>query len=201
MSEKRTVVFVDFDGTLYKGDSMVDFLFYTAGGLRSVLLFVPLIPSFIFSSDKAMVKSEWMRRVWKFWREEELKDAAERFSFLLTEKCNQKVEHCIRNHIEQGHEIVILSASLQLWLKPFTERRGFKLIATEEMFSEGVFAGFNVTKNLKGKMKLECARAFCDFTQTNTVAYGNEKSDLFLLNEVNQGIWVNGNKIYEINRS
>ena len=59
----------DFDGTIYRGDSTVDFLLYLAGKRKSLLLqFFPLIPAFLrllATRDLTRFKSALFRRIGK----------------------------------------------------------------------------------------------------------------------------------------
>lgn len=196
MPSQKTVVFVDFDGTLYQRDSLLDFLIFAVGKWRTYISFILLFPEYLFSSNKAKVKNKWMKRLLEHKSETELHQVAQKFIPLLQEKLNAEVVSQIAKYEANKAEIVILSASLDLWIRPFCESRGYVCIATPAVYSNQIFSGFEVERNVKGEEKLKLAKAYCDFSKCETVAFGNEKSDLFILREVNLGYWVNGNQIH-----
>src|SRR5690242_17736233 len=45
-------------------------------------------------------------------------------------------------HRAQGHDVVLVSASLDLWVRPWAERHGLPLLCTESRFEEERWAGF-----------------------------------------------------------
>lgn len=195
MPSQKTVVFVDFDGTLYQRDSLVDFLIFAVGKWRTYISFILLFPEYLLSSNKANVKNKWMKRLLQHKSETDLHQVAQEFIPMLQEKLNAEVVSQIAKYEANKAEIVILSASLDLWIRPFCESRGYVCIATPAVYSNQIFSGFEVEKNVKGEEKLKLAKAYCDFSNCETVAFGNETSDLFLLQAVNCGYLVKGNQI------
>ena len=47
-----------------------------------------------------------------------------------------------------------MSASLDIWTKPFAEKFGMKLIATQAKFKDEVYTGQFITKNNNGQEKV-----------------------------------------------
>jgi phosphatidylglycerophosphatase C len=195
MFNQKTTVFVDFDGTLYQRDSLLDFLVFTVGAWKAYTQLLFLLPEYFFSADKAVVKNKWLQRTLGHASESELQASAKRFIPILEKKLNNSVLSKIEQYQLNQAEIVVLSASLDLWIKPFCANRGYSCIATPSVFRQQRFAGFEVKENVKGKLKLTLAQEHAHFSSTHTVAFGNEKSDLLLLRAVNEGYWVSGNNI------
>ncbi len=184
---KPAVVFVDFDGTLYKGDSMLDFLKYTVGAPKMWLIFLLYMPAYLISSDKGKVKEKWLKSCWKTISEEHLKGKAQTFSLEMDSKLFPTMMRRMNWHQQEGHTMILLSASLDLWLEPWCTKHGYKLISTQALFRNNRFMGFRDNLNVKGELKLTLAKKQYSFKENYTYAYGNEPSDQFIVNAADKG--------------
>jgi HAD superfamily hydrolase (TIGR01490 family) len=87
-------------------------------------------------------------------------------------------------HLERGHQLVIVSASIRNWIEPWALRNGFThVIATEvEVDRERITGRFN-GRNCSGDEKVKRFKAiFPERENFDLFAYGNSRGDEALLN-------------------
>ena len=121
----RTVAAFDLDGTLTRRDTLMPFLLATAGpvevakGLAAVSF--PLARAMIVDSNsrRGDLKSDFLRRVLGGRELEELRVAGQRFAHnVLATGLRDDIVERWRAHVADGHELVIVSASLELFVHP-----------------------------------------------------------------------------------
>ena len=129
------IALFDFDGTITRTDSLIDFIqlsvgkvsYYKGLFLLSPFLFaycIKLIPNYI-------AKEKLISYFFKDWDQLRFEQLAAQYSLnkidLITRPNAMKK---ILWHKEQGHKIVIVSASIESWLKPWCDRNNIELIST-----------------------------------------------------------------------
>lgn len=136
----------DFDGTIYNGDSSIDFYFYSLRRNPRVILYLPkqlfaFILYFLKIIDKTRLKEEFFSFV-KFVDVEEFVN-----DFWYKNKCK-----IFKWYLEQKtNEDVIISASPEFLLKSICETIGVNcLIASKVSSINGKFSG----KNCSGEEKV-----------------------------------------------
>jgi phosphatidylglycerophosphatase C len=89
----------------------------------------------------------------------------------------------LRWHLEQGHDVLLVSASLDLWLTPWAERHGVRLVCTEGAFDEAdCFTGHLSTPNCHGQAKVDRVRQVVRLDDYDVVhAYGDSSGDTEML--------------------
>jgi HAD superfamily hydrolase (TIGR01490 family) len=88
----------------------------------------------------------------------------------------------IQWHKEQGHKVVIVSASIACWLKPWCDRNGLELIATKLEIKDGVVTGKLLTKNCYGKEKVNRVKELYNLNDYDYIyTYGDSRGDKELL--------------------
>ncbi len=85
-------------------------------------------------------------------------------------------------HKEQGHKVVIVSASIECWLKPWCDKHGLDLIATKLEIKDGTVTGKFLTKNCYGIEKANRAHEQYNLDDYDHIyAYGDSRGDKELL--------------------
>ena len=149
----------DFDGTLTKRDTFPLFLQFVAGRnkywwgmfLISPLLFLYLIRIIPNHAAKMLV----LRYFLEGWSIRKLEESGEAF-------CQEVVPGLIRPegleklkwHQAQGHRVILVSASVDWWVKPWCEAMGIECICTRVGQEEGRFTGEYDTPNCHGPEKV-----------------------------------------------
>ncbi|MFN0214557.1 MAG: HAD family hydrolase [Saprospiraceae bacterium] len=174
----------DFDGTLTKEDSFLRFLLYAVpmprllfGSILLIFRFLALFFSRKWSNEvaKAAVLSEFFKG--KTTEEMEhwgLKFYQEIFPSLM----RAELLETLRTACQKRETVVIVSASPDMWLRPFCREEGFELICTELAYESGKFTGKFSTPNCNGAEKARriLANYHLELFE-KTIAYGNSKGD------------------------
>lgn len=174
----------DFDGTLTRGDSLLRFLLFAvplphllAGSFISALKFLGLIFSGKWSNEAA--KAAVLSTFFKGKSVAEMKALGEEF-------CQKKIRTMLRAELlerlrkalQNDETVVIVSASPDVWLRPFCAEEGFDLLCTELEFDSGQFRGNFATPNCNGAEKARRILAAYDLDSfEKIIAYGNSKGD------------------------
>ena len=179
----------DFDGTIYDGDSGVDFIKYSIkhhkGTLKCLLTSVgTVILYFLKLRTKEQMKNKLFRFVTEikdldkyvegFWKEHE-----HQIKSFWTEK---------KDHSKD----IIISASCRFWLQPIADKyKVYDLFATDIDMKTGKIIG----NNCHGKEKV---RLFYDKYPKATIMkmYTDSVNDLPLIEEAKEGILVKKNDLY-----
>ena len=88
----------------------------------------------------------------------------------------------IKLHLEKGHRVVLVSASLEPYLKPWTDKIGIELLGSRIAISDGVLTGSFAGKNCYGKEKERRIKKAYSLEEYDFVyAYGDSRGDKEML--------------------
>ena len=180
----RTVIATDFDGTLTRRDTLIEFIRFAKGDFGfffGFLLFSPLIvlmklhlyPNW---KTKQKVFSYFFRGM-----------SIEEFNRLGKEFADHS-QHLLRwgglELIEkakaEGTDIVVISASIDNWVQPFFPE--LLVLGTQVEVKDGLLTGRFSTKNCYGQEKVNrLLSVFPDRENYRLVAYGDSSGDRKLL--------------------
>ncbi|MCE5316367.1 MAG: HAD-IB family hydrolase [Parachlamydia sp.] len=137
-TQKPVVAAFDFDGTLTRCDSLVPFLFFTFGPLKTIPGLIAELPSMIAfllnlrsrqaTKEKILTRflkgipGDILRRMGREYAEKGLHK-------ILKSDSMQK----LRWHQVQGHRCILISASIDLYLQPWADTMGFHDILTSRL--------------------------------------------------------------------
>lgn len=149
----------DFDGTLTYKDTMFLYLkFYNS--MKFYVQFVKHIPLFVLLklklADAEKVKKSFISSILKG----ESRTKIEKKSQSFFEKYQDKIFRVnalefINNIDRTQTESYIVSASLDIWVKPFAEKLEMKLLSTRAEFKNDIFTGNFIGKNCNGPEKVK----------------------------------------------
>jgi len=98
----------------------------------------------------------------------------------------------LKKHRKNGDHLVLLSASLDIYVKELGCRLGFdETICTNVEWSNGKLTGRLSSKNCHGREKISRLLSRYRFETTNFIAYADDISDVPLLSMVDKGVLVN----------
>jgi len=118
---------------------------------------------------------------------EEILHLAQDYAHQLMLKLNPKLLEQLRQHQELGHEVVLVSASLDLYLKPVCSYLNIDLICSEVEIKAGKMTGFYQTpdcSNQQKKIRILEKYKLQDYAEI--YAYGNSEEDEEMLSLVHQ---------------
>lgn len=189
----------DLDGTITRHDTLVHFLAgfaarrparalglwrspvalgrYLAGGRDRGELKASVIRYLLGGLDRAAIDS---------WADEFCRD-------VLPGLLNPGALPVIEQHRAEGRHLVLLSASVDLYVPRIAEGLGFhSTLCTELTWQEGRLESRLATPNRRGEEKLACLRKLrVQHPEARIAAYGNAASDLAHLVEADAGCLVN----------
>lgn len=180
------LVLFDVDGTLTNADTMFAFAVFSAGKLRLLLALWLVSPVLVGMKlglvDRGLAKGVLLRVCFAGIDQATLQHAAARFA---TERLPQLLRPGAREQIEEyraaGARVVLVSASLDLWLTPIAEALGVALISTEAAWSGERFVGL-AGPNCRGPEKVRRIQAQLDPADyAHCIAYGDSSGDREML--------------------
>ena len=187
----KKLYFFDFDGTLTYKDTMFMFLkFYNSSKFTSQ--FIKHIPLFILLklklSDAEKVKKSFIASILKGERQEKIEQKAQEFFEENYPKIFRKnALDFIQNIDSEKTESFIVSASLDIWVKPFANKFNMTLLATQAEFKNGIYTGNFIGKNCNGQEKVNrIVKAIEGKKYDKTIAFGDTEGDNPMLSWANQ---------------
>ena len=151
----------DFDGTLTYKDTMFLFLKYY-DSKKYFWSYFKHIPVFILVKLKLM-DAELAKKSFDEYYPKIIRESALDF---------------FKNIDKNNTTFYLVSASLDIWVRPFAKKMGMTLIATEAQFVEGRFTGNFQTKNNNGEEKVKrIKQVIGDQKFDKIIAFGDTSGD------------------------
>lgn len=182
----------DFDGTLTYKDTMFLYLkFYDSTKFR--IQFLRHVPLFILLklklADTEKVKKSFIGSILKGQTEEKIKSKSKQFfehhyPKIVRENALDFIKNIDRTHTQS----LLVTASLDIWVKPFADELKMELVSTRAEFKNGVFTGNFIGKNCNGKEKLErIKKEISNSKYDKIIAFGDTSGDRQMLKWANEG--------------
>ena len=177
----------DFDGTITTDDSLIKFIRFVTGDAKFIwgmILLSPMLTAYklkLIPNYKA--KQYMLSYFFKGMSEEQFQQVAKEYSLkhidtILRPEAMEKIAW----HKEQGHKVVIVSASIECWLKPWCDENNLDLIATKLEMIDGIVTGKFLTKNCYGIEKANRVQEKYNLNDYDYIyAYGDSRGDKELL--------------------
>jgi phosphatidylglycerophosphatase C len=188
----------DFDGTLTHGGSVWSFLTEVRGRPRTVLAGLSVLPLLVAAAllggtaaDRA--KEALFRRTLGDQDASELSDRAARFGLShYARRRRAEVVARLEQHRRQGHRVVIVSASPELYVAGVGTELGADTVLSTRLAvgPDGRLTGRYAGRNCRGEQKLQRLREWVDANEPGALvwAYGNSAGDLRLLRAADVGV-------------
>lgn len=183
LPQKELVLF-DFDGTLTRRDSLLGFLLFTTSKYQLFFGFIVLIFKFI----GLLLSGKWSNGKAKealfsvFFKGLATADLTRLGQAFFREKVPAMLRNdtlsLLRHYQQAGATVAVVSASADLWLKPFCNAESVDLLCTELEMLQGKFTGRFATLNCQGPEKARRIRErFQLGTYDKIIAFGNSSGD------------------------
>ena len=183
-----TIAVFDFDGTLTRQDSLFPFLRMAVGQWRFWLGIGRMLPILIRYILKLIPNWQAKERLFIYFlagqSERELCQIGQRFALKrLPALLRPEAVRRLRWHQTQGHQVVLVSASLEAYLSPWARLMGIdQVIGTRLKTHSGQLTGRLLGKNCFGQEKVERLKTVLgDLGQYCIYAYGDSRGDKELL--------------------
>ena len=186
------IAFFDFDGTITKDDSTAKFIRYFVGDIAFIKGIIILLPMIIAYKLKIVTNNEIKKRlITYFFKGIDIiyfTEKAKEFSLnMLDPLIRKKALDRINWHKSNGDKLVIVSASINLWLLPWCKKNKISLLATELEILNNKITGNLISKNCYGPEKVIRILESYDLLKYDYIyAYGNSRGDYEMLKLANE---------------
>lgn len=187
----KKLYFFDFDGTLTYKDTMFLYLkFYNSAKFN--FQFLKHIPLFILlklklaSAEK--VKKSFISSILKGQSKTKIEEKSQQFfekyyPEIIRENAIEFIQNIDREHTES----YLVTASLDIWVKPFAEKFKMNLLATRAEFKNDIFTGNFVGNNCNGGEKVHRIKEAIQGKKFDkTIAFGDTSGDKEMLEWANE---------------
>jgi len=185
---KPALALFDFDGTITTRDTLPLFIRFTNGTARLCAKGLCSLPSLMGFSlgmiDNQRAKEQLLAAFFRGWPRRELEAAGEDFSRQVVDKIvRPEALARIEWHRGRGHQVLIISASPEEWVRPWAERNNLTCLATRLEYIDDKFTGRFEGLNCHGDEKVCRLRLHLDAEPDNffIYAYGDSGGDRAML--------------------
>jgi HAD superfamily hydrolase (TIGR01490 family) len=198
---KPTIAAFDFDGTITTRDTLWEFIKKTHNPLKiagNLILALPLLLLYktgFVNNGKA--KQTLFSRFYKNWSVEKFNDSGRAFKPVIDACLRPEVYRKLKEHLANGHKVIIVSASIENWILPWAEKEGIEaVIATQiEVSPLGKLTGRFMSPNCYGEEKVRRMLAlFPERSRYTLIVYGDSKGDTAMLRLADKNYYLKNKK-------
>ena len=181
------LVLFDFDGTITRDDSLLEFIAYVVGFKKFFRGIFWLSPVLIGYKLKICSNNYARRRLMTYFY---AGLSAHKFAQICKKYSNTHIEDIVKfsamakiaEYKANGDKVVIVTASLEDWLAPWCRAQGIELLGTRIKKKGGVITGEIDGANCYGAEKVRRVReAYDTDTFDRVIAYGDSRGDKEML--------------------
>ena len=192
----QSIAVFDFDGTITRKDTLLEFIKFSEGSRQfyfGFFLFSPLLVAMklkLYPNWKA--KQKLFSYFYKGVSIRQFNEWGDRFSFEIDKIARPKAIEKIISHKEKGNKIIIISASIENWIKPWAEKSGVEIVLATKIETDknGLLTGKFLTRNCYGQEKVNrLLEVFPDRNEYKLIAYGDSRGDKELINFADEGFY------------
>lgn len=185
--KNRKLALFDFDGTITKEDTFIEFIKFAKGEVRFITGFGLLAPILILMKLKLYPNWRAKERVMSFFFSGTSKLE---FDTLCAEFASERVPGYVRSsalqklhfHKERGDLVIIITASFENWLAAWAKPVCDLLLGTKLEIKNNTVTGKIEGKNCYGEEKVNRLRNALDLSEFNEIhAYGDSRGDKEML--------------------
>jgi phosphatidylglycerophosphatase C len=186
MAKNLTIAVFDFDDTLITRDSLTDFLRYATSKPLFLMRLFRASPTLVrFAAhrlDRAKAKERLLGLFFAGMSNEAFAKLCNAYAARLDSIASEDGLARVAWHQKRGDRVLIISASVEDWIRPWAERHGIHtVLATRLQRERGKLSGRLEGKNCYGQEKV--ARLLQEYPDRDTYelyAYGDGKSDAYI---------------------
>jgi HAD superfamily hydrolase (TIGR01490 family) len=189
------IILIDFDGTITKNDSFLRFIHFAVGDIKFSIGLILLSPILILYKLKLIpnyiAKQKMISYFFKGYSEDNFRKIANEYSLNYIDKIlRPKAMERIEWHKKQGHKIVVISASIDYWLRSWCDKNNLELIATQLEIKNNIITGNLLTKNCYGVEKINRIKELYNLDNFEYIyAYGDSFGDKEMLDIADESFY------------
>lgn len=191
----KNLALFDFDGTISTKNSFKEFLIFVHNKPLFYFKIIKLLPYFLTFklriSNPKTIKVKLITEFLKGITEEEYKRLCIEFfnSKNFKNIIKYKAIESLVYHKQQNNKIIIVSASIEGWLKHFCEEWNIELISTKIEIKENIITGNILGLNCFGENKVKLIEEKCNLKEyKNIYVYGDSIGDKEMLKLASKGL-------------
>ena len=185
----------DFDGTLTRRDTLIEFIRFAKGDKAFLLCFLRYSPLLVLMKlglyPNWKAKQRVFSHCFRGMAVDTFNSLCSRFACDKARLMRPKGMKKLREVLAEGGKVVVVSASVNNWVEPFFAGiGGVYVVGTIVEEREGVLTGRFLTKNCYGEEKVtRLLQLFPERTQYWLTAYGDSRGDFELLDFANESYY------------
>ncbi len=193
---KQRVYAFDFDGTITRRDTLLEIIRFACGTRRLMLgaaLYMPMLMLMklrLYPNWKA--KQKVFAHFFGGMEIEEFDRICRDFALFNKALLRPKAIDTIARALQEGSKVIIVSASIENWVRPFFSDFGDKVMVscTRIDVRNGKLTGKFLTMNCYGSEKVKRIETAFPFRKTYELyAYGDTEGDKAMLNYADKGFY------------
>lgn len=190
-----TIHAFDFDGTLTRRDTLLEFIRYVKGNKEFLIGFLKHLHLLIMMKLGIMPNWKTKRIIFQYFfggmTFEKFNEYCEKFAKEKASLLRKKGMVAVNKAVMDGDQVVIISASIENWVEPFFRfqvSNNINIIGTKIQVVDGKLTGRFLTKNCYGEEKVRrLLEQYPDRKEYKLVAYGDSRGDHALLDFADEG--------------
>lgn len=177
------IAFFDFDGTLIKEDSFLLFVKWISSKKKYLFGWMIIVSYYLFYKSGFITQQLFKEKVLKYFikgrDQEEIKNYAKKFAEkIIEQKITKQAIKRLEYHENARDRIVVVSASLDLWLQPWCKIRKYDVVCSIAEITDGRITGKLVGKNCIGEEKvIRIKKAYKLEEYSKIYVYGDSEND------------------------
>jgi HAD superfamily hydrolase (TIGR01490 family) len=180
--KNKNLALFDFDGTLCTKDSFTGFIFYALSKRHIVkqgIKILPWIQAYYLNAYPAhAMRSKLFRAMFSNANAPELQQSAQEYAASLMNQLNHSLLKQLKQHQALGDDVVLVSASVDVYLKPVCELLNIDLICTHTEQVNEVYTGQYTTPDCSSEQKRQRILEKYHLDDYAVIyAYGNSRED------------------------
>ena len=180
--KNKNLALFDFDGTLCNKDSFTGFIFHALSKRHIVkqgIKILPWIQAYYLNAYSApAMRSKLFRARFTDANALELKTLAQEYAAQLMTQLNSSLFKQLKQHQTLGDDVVLVSASIDIYLESVCELLEIDLICTQTQTIDHVYTGHYVSPDCSSEQKrLRILEKYNPDEYASIYAYGNSHED------------------------
>lgn len=193
----RVVAVFDFDGTLTTKDTLLEFIKFACGKRNFYLGFLLYSPILILMKLHLYPNWKAKEKIFSYYFKGmsylKFQNLGKSFAKVIDGIRRESVIEKLKKHIAEGHDVYVISASIEEWVRPWCEQYKVKaIIGTKIEKDNDVITGRFLSKNCYGQEKVNRLLAVEPARDEYYLyAYGDSQGDVEMLLYADKGSYIN----------